>query len=122
VAHAALFSDAWLDECNAALADLPGPSGRRLVVTELVADAPPGAHSAVTLVADEDGVRLVAGDVGGAAAWLTVSMADAEALHRGDLDPAAALAGGRLKVHGDLRSVVEMVDVLADAHARLRDR
>jgi hypothetical protein len=122
VATTALFTDAWLEECNGALAGLPGPSEGRLVVTELITDAPEGAHHAVTLVADHEGVRLSAGDPGGASAWLTISIRDAEALHRGDLDPAAALTEGRLKVRGDLRSVVELAELLATAHARLRER
>ncbi|HEV3329326.1 MAG TPA: hypothetical protein VGZ33_08000, partial [Acidimicrobiales bacterium] len=76
MSDAPLLSDAWLAECNAALLGAPGveASGRPLVVTELVPDAPEGAHRAVTLVADNDGVRLVAGEQPGASAWLTVSM------------------------------------------------
>ena len=121
---APLFTDAWLAECNAALAELPGPDAARgrLVVTELVADAPEGAHDAITLVADHDGVRLLAGDDAAASAWLTIAMQDAEALHAGDLDPATALTSGRIRVRGDLRSVVELVSVLAEAHARLQAR
>lgn len=121
---APLLSDAWLAECNAALAGAPGrdEASRRLVVTELVPDAPDGAHRAVTLVADADGVRLVAGEQTGAAAWLTISIADAAALHRGELDPARALTEGRVRVRGDLGAVVALASVLADAHARLRAR
>lgn len=121
---APLFTDAWLAECNAALAALPGLDDARgpLVVTELVADAPAGAHAAVTLVADHDGVRLVAGDEGAASAWLTLSMRDADALHTGGLDPATALTEGRVRVRGDLSAVVELVGVLVEAHARLRAR
>jgi hypothetical protein len=119
-----LFTDAWLEECNAALASAPGlEEGRRtLVVTELVPDAPDDAHAAVTLMADTDGVRLVAGERPGTSAWLTVSMADADALHRGVIDPARALTEGRVRVRGDLSAVVELVSVLADAHTRLRAR
>ena len=47
---------------------------------------------------------------------------DAEALHEGSLDPATALAEGRVRVRGDLRAIVEAVSVLAAAHARLRAR
>lgn len=119
---APLLSDAWLAECNAALADAPGLEGRPLVVTELVPDAPDGRHRAVTLVADGDGVRLVAGEQPGASAWLTVSMRDAAALHQGDLDPARALTEGRVRVRGDLGAVVAFATALADAHARLRAR
>jgi SCP-2 sterol transfer family len=124
VSDAPLLSDAWLAECNAALLGAPGfeESGRPLIVTELVPDAPEGAHRAVTLVADRDGVRLVAGEQPGASAWLTVSMRDAASLHRGDLDPARALTEGRVRVRGDLGAVVALVSVLADAHARLRAR
>jgi hypothetical protein len=124
VTSAPLFTDEWLEECNSALAELPGLDDERrpVVVTELVADAPPGAHGAVTLVADHDGVRLIAGDAPAASAWLTVSMHDAEALHAGELDPATALTEGRVRVRGDLRAVVELMSVLAEAHARLRAR
>jgi SCP-2 sterol transfer family len=119
-----LFSDAWLDECNAALTAMVAHDESRgpLVVTELVTDAPAGAHAAVTLVADHDGVRLVPGADPGASAWLSVSMRDAEALHAGELDPATALTQGRVRVRGDLRAVVELVGVLVDAHAALRGR
>lgn len=121
---APLLTDAWIDECNTALAGAPGVAEGRapLVVTELVPDAPEGAHRAVTLVADHDGVRLVAGERPGTTAWLTVAMADAAALHEGGIDPARALTEGRVRVRGDLSAVVELVSVLADAHARLRER
>jgi hypothetical protein len=65
---------------------------------------------------------LRAGDDGAASAWITVSMADAESLHDGVLDPAVALTEGRVRVRGDLRAVVDAVGLLADAHLRLRGR
>jgi hypothetical protein len=122
VVDAPLLSDGWLAACNAALATAPRPvdDASPLVVTELVPDAPDGVHRAVTLVADADGVRLVAGDDSRASAWLTITMADAEAVHRGEVDPARALAEGRVRVRGDLAAVVAAVGVLAEAHARLR--
>jgi hypothetical protein len=121
---AALFTDEWLDECNRALANLgvPRASADRLVVTELVAHAPPGRHGAITLVADAAGVRLAAGDDPAASAWLSVSMSDAEALHAGALDPARALIEGRIRIRGDFRAVVDAVGLLAAAHDSLRDR
>lgn len=120
---AAFLTDDWLAACNAALATAPPVAdGRRLVVTELVPDAPAGAHRAVTLVADDEGVRLRAGDDPRATAWLTLQLRDAAALHDGALDPAAALAEGRVRVRGDLAAVVALASVLADAHERLRGR
>jgi len=118
----ALYTDAWLASCNEALSDAGRHEGRALVVTELVTDAPASAHAAITLVADDEGVRLVAGEHPAATAWLTITMRDAAALHEGSLDPAAALAEGRVKVRGDLRAVVDAASLLADAHARLRAR
>lgn len=122
---AELFTDDWLAACNRALAErsVPLTSGAdRLVVTELIAQAPPGRHAAITLVADADGVRLVAGEDPTASAWLTVSMPDAEALHAGSLDPARALVEGRIRIRGDFRAVVDAVGMLAVAHDALRTR
>lgn len=124
---APLLSDEWLSACNAALVTLARPEGRAagpgpLVVTELVTGAPAGTHDAVTLVADDRGVRLVAGRDDAATAWFTVSFADVQALHSGELDPARALTEGRVRVRGDLRAVVDAVDLLASAHAAMRAR
>lgn len=121
----ALFTDEWLLECNRALdgLHLARTTGTAaLVVTELITQAPPGRHSAITLVADDDGVRLTAGEDPAAAAWLTVSMSDAEALHSGSLDPARALVEGRVRIRGDFRAVVDAVEMLAAAHDSLRAR
>jgi hypothetical protein len=122
VSLAPLFSDAWLTECNGALASMPVPGrdARPLVVTERIVGVPASARDAVTLVSDEAGVRLVAGEQPGATAWLTVSMEDAAALHDGRLEPSTALAEGRIRVRGDLRGVVEAVGLLSAAHASLR--
>jgi hypothetical protein len=115
-----ILTDEWLAACNAALASTPRDPAVRLAVTELVPDAPEGRHRAVCLVADDQGLRLVAGEDPRSSAWLTVSMADVEALHTGALDPARALTEGRVRVRGDLRSVVEAASLLAEAHASLR--
>jgi SCP-2 sterol transfer family protein len=123
VSDAPLFSDAWLDDCNEALATLAPtrePDARALVVTERILDAPPGVHHEVTIVCDADGVRLEGGERPDATAWLTVSMDAAVALHDGSLEPSAALAQGRVRVRGDLRGVVEAVGLLAVAHGALR--
>ena|GEM_PF-6296307 len=120
-----LFTDEWLAECNRALADQPnarGTGAARLVVAELITHSPPGRHDAITLIADDAGVRLAAGEDPGASAWLTVSMPDAEALHDGSIDPARALIEGRIRIRGDFRSVVDAMGLLAAAHGALRTR
>ena len=119
-----LFTDEWLSACNLALVGVPAtlaPS-TRLVVTELVTGTHAGQHAAITLVADADGVRLTAGEDPAAAAWLTVSLLDAEALHDGSLDPARALIEGRIRIRGDFRAVVDAMGLLAAAHEALRAR
>lgn len=121
---AALFTDAWLEECNTALASVPGtaPDARPLVVTERVTGVPEGAHDHITLVVDEAGARLRGGEVAAPSAWITIAMQDAEALHLGRLDPAVALTEGRVRVRGDLRAVVDAMALLAEAHRQLRER
>ncbi len=121
MAPARLLTDEWLEECNAALAAC-GPAAGELVLTEHVTGATPPQHGAVTLVADATGVRLQPGIDERATATLTISLGDAEALQAGTLGPAEALAQGRVRVRGDLRAVVEGMDLLARAHRALRDR
>lgn len=115
----AFLSDEWLAACNGALGALGAP-GRAVVVTEVVTGAPEGCLGEVTLVADGDGVRLVAGHRDDATAWLTLAYADAEALNEGRTDPARALTEGKVRVRGDLRAVVDATALLAAAHAALR--
>jgi hypothetical protein len=59
-----------------------------------------------------------AGTVGGTAT-IVLGYADALAMARGELDPADALAAGRVRVRGDLAALVAGQDVLAEASARL---
>ena len=117
-----LLTDEWLERCNEALAGLEGPTGGPIVLTERVTGTAPPQHHAVTLLADEDGVRLVAGGHEGAAATITLSVADALALQSGELSPSGALSSGRVRVRGDLRAVIEGVALLARAHELLRAR
>ena len=58
------------------------------------------------------------GAVGGTAT-IVLGYADALAMARGELDPADALAAGRVRVRGDLAALVAGQDVLAEAAARL---
>jgi SCP-2 sterol transfer family len=59
-----------------------------------------------------------AGTLGGTAT-IVLGYAEALAMARGELDPADALAAGRVRVRGDLAALVAGQDVLAEAAARL---
>ena len=52
-------------------------------------------------------------------ATIVLGYAEALAMARGELDPADALAAGRVRVRGDLAALVAGQDVLAEAAARL---
>ncbi len=58
------------------------------------------------------------GEVTGTAT-IVLGYADAAAMARGELDPADALAAGRVRVRGDLAALVAGQDVLAAAATRL---
>jgi hypothetical protein len=58
------------------------------------------------------------GRVGGTAT-IVLGYSDALSMARGELDPADALAAGRVRVRGDLAALVAGQDVLAAAAARL---
>ena len=61
---------------------------------------------------------IPAGAVSGTAT-IVLGYAEALAMARGELDPADALAAGRVRVRGDLAALVAGQDVLAEAAARL---
>jgi putative sterol carrier protein len=131
---ARLYSAEWVEAFNVALAglrldELPelGPGGPsiaatdgRFRVTQVVGDGPDGHDITVSLVLEEGRARLVLdGEDGepGPASDVTISLsyADAEAMARGELDAAAALGEGRVKVRGDLSLLVAAQGVLAAA-------
>jgi SCP-2 sterol transfer family len=97
------------------------------VVTGVPTDAGAGAgvdgDGTVRLVLTvEGGTAHIAldpsGDVAGTAT-IELGYRDALALARGELDPADALAAGRVRVRGDLAALVAGQDVLAAAATRL---
>ena len=98
------------------------------VVTGVPTD-PAGSIEAADAAADVRVVLTVAdgrahlaldpiGDLTGTAT-IVLGYADAAAMARGELDPADALAAGRIRVRGDLAALVAGQDVLAAAATRL---
>ncbi len=142
---ARFLTPAWAEEVTAALRELPelpAPDGTSLVagdgrftVTQEVHDVPAelGAPGNVvrTVLRVEDGRATLGVEAGrggteeedpAAAPNVTLSIGyeHAAALNRGELEPAAALARGLVRVRGDLGVLVAGQDLLTTAGERLR--
>src|SRR5271157_4929432 len=87
---------------------VPGPGGVEEEVRVVLRVADGSAH----LHLDPEG-RVVG------TATIVLGYPDALSLARGELDPADALAAGRVRVRGDLAALVAGQDVLAEAAAQL---
>jgi hypothetical protein len=91
-------------------------------VAQVVDDAPEGTVRTVLTVADghahlaldPDGSASAGADV-----TLVLGYADAWAMAQGELEPADALADGRIRVRGDLSALVAAQGVLGAASAQL---
>ena len=91
-------------------------------VAQVVDDGPQGTVRTVLTVAD--GRAHLALDPDGSASAdadviLALGYADALAMALGELEPADALANGRIRVRGDLSALVAAQDVLGAAAAQL---
>ncbi len=107
---AAFLSDAWFDALRGAPISVsrPGADARFEVV---VAGAPGGDVRTAWVI--EGGVVRDA-KVGAAdepEATITTTWADAVRMQQGELDPGAAFMQGRLKVAGDMGSVLRVLPV-----------
>ncbi len=122
---ARFLSEEWVAAYNAALADAPPPpedeDAAGFTVAQLVDGVPGRARPQRTLLVVEGGrarMELLAED-DETRADVTVSLPypDAAALSRGELDPAAAVATGRIRVRGDLSALARGSATLARAGA-----
>ncbi len=92
------------------------------VVTAVPDDVQAGGGDVHLVLTVEDGRARLALDEAGTAtgtATIVLGYPEAVAMARGELDPADALAAGRVRVRGDLAALVAGQDVLATATARL---
>lgn len=116
------LSDAVAAAGTASLAAADGRFSVVQVVTGVPEDVQAGGGNVhLVLTVAEGKARLgldPAGTVGGTAT-IVLGYAEALAMARGELDPADALAAGRVRVRGDLAALVAGQDVLAEAAARL---
>ena len=110
--------DEWFATLNATLvAAGPVPSideARRIVIH--LDDAPTRSPHAFTITLAPSGASAAPGDHLAADAVVRIAFSDAASLARGDLDSAAALREGRVKVRGDVSVVVALLDWLLAAH------
>jgi putative sterol carrier protein len=76
-------------------------------------------HVVLTIAEGRAHLGLDPTGTAGGTATIVLGYPDALAMARGELDPADALAAGRVRVRGDLAALVAGQDVLAEAAARL---
>lgn len=91
------------------------------VVTGVPASVVEGEEVHLVLSVAEGRAHLALDSTGSVSGTATIVLGYPEALAmaRGELDPADALAAGRVRVRGDLAALVAGQDVLAEAAARL---
>ncbi len=116
----AFLSEEWFAGVNARLAATPGApleSGApsQHIVIECT-DAPAGAD-ALTLTLSAEGATVTAGDHLAAETILRLSYRDALAISDGTLTSADALRDGRIKVRGDVSSLLRHAGWLAAVFA-----
>jgi hypothetical protein len=125
----AFLSPAWVDAFNEASAGAepprPGPDAAlaaqsgRFSVCQTVTGGPTGDVS-TTLVVDGPTVRMQLGPTDQADVSVRLGWDDAVAMATGTLSVVDALAGGRIRVRGDLGVLVAGQTVLAALQERLQ--
>jgi hypothetical protein len=116
------LSDAVAAAGAGSLAAADGTFSVVQVVTGVPEDVQAAGGDVHLVLAVADGRASLALDPSGTAggtATIVLGYAEALAMARGELDPADALAAGRVRVRGDLAALVAGQDVLAEAAARL---
>jgi CO/xanthine dehydrogenase Mo-binding subunit len=95
-------------------------------VAQVVTDGPPGSESSggalrTVLTVEEGRITLVPDPAGALPSNVTIVVTydDAVAIARGQLDPADALAAGRVRVRGELAVLVASQTILNAAAAAL---
>jgi hypothetical protein len=115
------LSDAIATAGAGSLAAADGRFSVVQVITGVPGDVHAGGDVHLVLTVADGRARLGLdpdGTVGGTAT-MVLGYAEALAMARGELDPADALAAGRVRVRGDLAALVAGQEVLAEAATRL---
>ncbi len=120
--HALDLSDAIAAAGGGSLAAADGEFSVVQVVTgvpEDVVETEGDVHLVLSVAEGRARLALDPSGAVGGTATIVLGYPDALAMARGELDPADALAAGRVRVRGDLAALVAGQDVLAEAAARL---
>jgi putative sterol carrier protein len=127
------LSPEWVESFNAALSGLDlsdaisaagagslTASDGAFCAAQVVTGAPEGTVRTVLIVGEGHAARELDNDTARRAhVTMVLDYADAIAMARGELDPADALAAGRVRVRGELAVLVAGQSVLAAAAAQL---
>jgi len=116
------LSDAVAAAGAGSLAAADGTFSVAQVVTGVPGGTGEAADEVRVVLTVADGRARLALDPGherAGTATIALTYADALAMARGELDPADALAAGRVRVRGDLAALVAGQDILAEAGRRL---
>ncbi len=110
---AGFLTDGWLDGLQAVVRAAAVPPDVRLVVQQIIPDGPDGHEVAYVLELADGSMSARAGRADDPDVTFTQDRATAEAIHRGELSAQAAFMDGRLRLGGDLRSVIDRAGALA---------
>jgi hypothetical protein len=116
------LSDAVAAAGSGSLAAADGTFSVVQVVTGVPDDvgaAGEDVHLVLTVADGRARLELDPSSTMGGTATIVLGYAEALAMARGELDPADALAAGRVRVRGDLAALVAGQDVLAEAASQL---
>ncbi len=110
---AGFLTDQWLDELDAAARTATFPADLRLVVQQVITGGPDGPEVVYVLKLADGTLSVHAGRADEPDVTFTQDRATAQAIHRGELSAQAAFMDGRLRLGGDLRSVIDRAGALA---------
>ncbi|MEQ1787900.1 MAG: SCP2 sterol-binding domain-containing protein [Acidimicrobiales bacterium] len=110
---AGFLTDAWFDELDAAGRASSIDGDVRLVIQQIVPDGDDGREVAYVVEATGGTIRVWRGRADAPDITFTQDRVTAEAIHRGELSAQTAFIEGRLRLGGDLRSVIDRASALA---------
>jgi len=113
---AGFLTDQWLDELDAAARTATFPADLRLVVQQVITGGPDGPEVVYVLKLGDGTLSVHAGRAEEPDVTFTQDRATAQAIHRGELSAQAAFMDGRLRLGGDLRSVIDRAGALTAIH------